>query len=349
LSKMVRFSDIDGIRDKPESQTKKTDHESEAGEFRLADAETRAEKIDDEEFVAESAGLEVGALYEKIIGKALETKNRVLNSQGLSPSAMLSDLHHIIDKQLIDALYEYAMADEADYDEFVVQNVDVTFAALKIGVGMDYDNRKLLELGLAAFFHNVGIYQVPEHILRKESRLDKSEVEMIREHPEVGAKILSGLESKYSWLVDVVLQVHERSDGSGYPKGLKGPEISELASIIGLMDMYVAMIKKRPYRDRILPPNAVKYIIKEAKEQFPPRILKVFLNQISLFPVNTYVRLNNKSIGRVIATDENQPLRPTIILLYDGLGEKVGRRKGVNLASNPLLYIVDCLDEKGLD
>jgi HD-GYP domain-containing protein (c-di-GMP phosphodiesterase class II) len=348
LSKMVRFSDIDGIRDKPESQTKKTDYESEAGEFRLADAKTRSEKMGDEEFAAESAGLEVGALYEKIIGKALETKNRVLNSEGLSPSPILSDLRHIIDKQLIDALYEYAMTDEADYDEFVVQNVDVTFAALKIGVGMDYDNRKLLELGLAAFFQNVGIYQVPEHILKKEGPLDKPEVEVIQQHPEVGAKILSGLGSKYGWLVDVVLQVHERSDGSGYPKGLKGPEISELASIIGLMDMYVAMIKKRPHRDRVLPPNAVKYIVKEAKEQFPPRILKVFLNQISLFPVNTYVRLNNKSIGRVIATDENQPLRPTIMLLYDGLGEKVGRRKSVNLASNPLLYIVDCLDEKGL-
>ena len=349
MSKMVRFSDIDGIRDKPESQTKKTDHGSEAGELRLADAETRFEKIGDEEFVAESADPEVGALYEKFIGKALETKNRVLNSQGLSPSPILSDLHHVIDKQLINGLYGYAMAYEADYDEFVIQNVDVTFAALKIGAGLEYDNRKLLELGLAAFFQNVGIYHIPEHVLKKEGRLDKSEVEMIRQHPGVGAKILAGLGSQYGWLADVVLQVHERSDGSGYPKGLKGPEISELASIIGLMDMYVAMIRKRPYTDRILPPNAVKYIIKEAKEQFPPRILKVFLNQISLFPVNTYVRLNNKSIGRVIATDKNQPLRPTILLLYDGLGEKVGRRESVNLASQPLLYIVDCIDEKGLD
>jgi HD-GYP domain-containing protein (c-di-GMP phosphodiesterase class II) len=346
---MVRFSDIDGIRDKTEGQNKRSEHESEAGEFRLDEMEMGAEKAETEGFAGESAAPEVAALYEKLIGKALEIKNRVLSSQGLSPSPILSDLHQIIDKRLIDALYEHAMADEADYDEFVVQNVDVTLAALKIGAGMGYDTRKLLELGLAAFLQNVGIYQIPEHVLKKEGRLDKSEVEMIRRHPEVGAEILSGLGSRYSWLVDVVLQVHERSDGSGYPNGLKGPEISELASIIGLMDMYVAMIKTRPYRERILRPDAVKYIIKEAKAQFPPKILKVFLNEISLFPVNTYVRLNNKSIGRVIATDKKQPLRPTILLLYDGLGERVGKRETVNLVGNPLLYIVDCIDEKGLD
>jgi HD-GYP domain-containing protein (c-di-GMP phosphodiesterase class II) len=346
---MVRFSDIDGIRDKAEGQVKKADHESEADEFRLDERETYAEETAPEAFLGESVGPEVAGLYEKLIGKALETRNRVLNDQGLSPSPILSDLHDIINKQLIDALYEYAMSDEADYDQFVVHNVDVTLASLKIGVGMGYDTRKLLELGLAAFLQNVGLYRIPEQVLNKEGKLDKSEVEMIRKHPEVGAKILMGLGSKYSWLVEVVLQVHERSDGSGYPKGLKGPEISELASIIGLMDMYVAMIKKRPYRDKMLRPDAVKYIIKEAKRQFPPRILKIFLNQISLFPVNTYVRLNNKSIGRVISTDKTQPLRPTIMILYDGLGQKVSRQENVNLAANPLLYIVDCIDERRLD
>jgi HD-GYP domain-containing protein (c-di-GMP phosphodiesterase class II) len=346
---MVRFSDIDGIRDKAGGPDTKAGHKSEASEFRLDDARPRAGEPSSEEFAAENAGLQVAGLYEKFIGKALETRNRVLNNQSLSPSSVVSDLHHIVNNQFLDALYEHAMSGEPDYDELVVQNVNVTLASLKIGAGMGYDSRKILELGLAAFFQNVGMYRIPENILKKEGRLDKSEVEIIRKHPEVGAEILSGMGSKYSWLVEVVLQVHERSDGSGYPKGLKGPEISEMASVIGLMDMYVAMINKRPYRDKILRPNAVKYIIKEAKGQFPPRILKVFLNEISLFPVNTYVRLNNKSIGRVISTDKKQPLRPIIMLLYDGLGEKVGRRETVNLANNPLLYIVDCMDERRLN
>ena len=346
---MVRFSDISGITEKTVGQEKSSDRKSEADEFRFGDMQADAETSATEGLYANGTSPEVASLYEKFVGKALEIRNSVLSGQDLNPSPILTDLNHAIKNDFIDVLYEYAMSDEADYDEVVVQNVDVTFASLKIGTGMGYDTRKLLELSLAAFLQNVGMYEVPEHILKKQGKLDKSELEMIRGHPEASAKILSRLGSRYDWLAQVASQVHERSDGSGYPRGLKGPEISELASIIGLMDTYVAMIKKRPYRDRMLRPNAVKYIIKEAKGQYPPKVLKVFLNQISLFPVSTYVRLNNKSIGRVISTDKNQPLRPTIMLLYDGLGEKVEKREIVRLADNPLLYIVDCVDERELD
>lgn len=346
---MVRFSDINGIRDKTAGQEKSSDLKSEADEFRFGNMQTEAEEFATEGVYANGSSPEVASLYEKFIGKALEIRNSVLSSQDLNLSPILTDLNHIIKNDLIDALYEYAMSNEADYDEVVVQNVDVTFASLKIGMGMGYDTRKLLELGLAAFLQNVGIYEVPEHILKKQGKLEKSELEMMKGHPEASAKLLSRLGSRYDWLAEVASQAHERSDGSGYPRGLKGPEISELASIIGLMDTYVTMIKKRPYRERMLGPNAVKHIIQEAKGQFPPKVLKIFLNQISLFPVSTHVRLNNKSIGRVISTDKNQPLRPTIMLLYDGLGEKVGKREIVRLADNPLLYIVDCVDEKDLD
>ncbi len=74
----------------------------------------------------------------------------------------------------------------------------------------------------------------------------------------------------------------------------------------------------------------------------------VFLNQISLFPVETYVRLNNKSIGQVLSTDQKQPLRPTIQLLYDGLGNRMEKQEVVRLSENPLLYIIDSIHEKDL-
>lgn len=168
------------------------------------------------------------------------------------------------------------------------------------------------------------------------------------QHPNVSFQILSKLGRRYGWLAEVALQVHERADGSGYPKGLEGEEIREMASIVGLIDTYVAMTEEKPYRDRFLQSHAVNFIIKETKKFFPPRILKIFLNQISLFPVNSYVRLNNQSIGRVVSTDENQPLRPTLEILYDGLSNKIAGRGFIRLADNPLLYIIESIDEKGL-
>ena len=171
---------------------------------------------------------------------------------------------------------------------------------------------------------------------------------VIRNHPEVSYQILARLGRGYEWLAEVALQVHERSDGSGYPKGLEEADISELAAIIGLIDTYVAMIKNRPYRDKFVQTDAIKFIIKEAKDLFPARILKVFLNQISLFPVNTLVRLNNKSIGRVVSTDKSQPLRPTIELMYDTHGNRLQTREFVRLADNPLLYIIESINDSEL-
>jgi len=104
------------------------------------------------------------------------------------------------------------------------------------------------------------------------------------------------------------------------------------------------MIKKRSYREKFVPPDAIKFILKAGKSLFPPKVVKTFLTHISLFPVNTYVRLNNKSIGRVISTDKNQPLKPKIELLYDSQGKKIEKRTIIRLSENPLLYILNSVN-----
>jgi HD-GYP domain-containing protein (c-di-GMP phosphodiesterase class II) len=125
-------------------------------------------------------------------------------------------------------------------------------------------------------------------------------------------------------------------------------EVSEFASMIGLSDTYVAMTQNRPHRAKYMQTEAVKAIIESGKGKFPPRVFREFLDQISIFPVNTYVRLNNKCIGRVLSTDKAQPLRPTIELVYDGLGERTEKRKVIHLSKNSLLHIVEAVDETEL-
>lgn len=310
-------------------------------------------KVKDETVEKESpfiahARFEVVTYYEKFLERAMEIQEKVKRDQGISPSPILSDLHYVIDKDLIDELYEYAMSAPDDYEKMAVHSVDVTFVCMRIGKGMGYDTKSLLQLGLAAFLENVGMYKIPERILMKKGKLDPAEVERIRRHPEDSAAIRSQMGRRYEWLPETALQVHERADGSGYPRGLRGEEINEMAAIIGLTDIYVAMIKKRPYRDKYVQTDAVKFIIKQAKGLFSAKILKVFLNQISLFPVNTLVRLNNKSMGRVLSTDQHQPMRPTIELLYDSAGNKLGKRPIIKLSDNPLLYILESIAEDSL-
>jgi len=334
---MVRFSDIKGIRRRGAAD----DAGSWSSDFPNLEKPEPLEAV-----LSEQADPRIRSYYEKFVQTAMEVRDKVRSGQGISPSPILADLHYVVEHNLAEGLYAHAMSAPDHSGDAFMHSVEVMFASLLVGKGMGYETKRLLELGLAAFLENVGMYTIPDAVLQKQSKLDKSEVNRIRRHPEESYQILSRLGEKYSWLPETAIQVHERTDGTGYPNGIKGGEISELASVIGLVDTYVAMIRKKPYRDKFLQPDAVKFILKEAKKQFPTMILKTFLNQISLFPLNTYVRLNNKSIGRVVATEKNQPLRPTLEVVYDGLGNKLEKREIVRLSENPLLYVIETLDER---
>ncbi|MBN2124647.1 MAG: HD domain-containing protein [Deltaproteobacteria bacterium] len=344
---MVRFSDIVKLRDKATRDEKPEAKGPEEERLWFSDTQMLQIKegaVPDKAMPTDDARAMVAGFYEKFLERAQEIRERIKADKGISPSPILSDLHRIIEKNVADELYDYALSIPDDYDKMLVHTVDVTFAAMKVGKGMNYDTKRLLELGLAAFLENVGMYRIPDNVLNKEGKLNEIELKVIRNHPVESAEILSRLGSRYRWLAETALQVHERMDGTGYPKGLKGDEISELAYIVGLIDTYAAMIKNRPYREKFIQTDAIRSIISFAKGKFPPRILKVFLTQISLFPVNTYVRLNNKSIGRVVATNKDQPMKPMIEILYDGQGNRLQKREIIHLSENPLLYIVEGID-----
>jgi HD-GYP domain-containing protein (c-di-GMP phosphodiesterase class II) len=140
-------------------------------------------------------------------------------------------------------------------------------------------------------------------------------------------------------LAEVALQIHERADGSGHPNGLKGKEINKLASIIGLVNVYVEMTRDGHHGDNVDQTDAIKYIVDEAKNLFPRKVRKAFLDQVTLFPINSFVILNNQSIGRVLRTNKKWTLRPTIELLYNSQGDKLEQPKIIRLMENPLLYI----------
>jgi HD-GYP domain-containing protein (c-di-GMP phosphodiesterase class II) len=348
---MVRFSDIIRIDSKSlpcraPAEPAFEESKRRQGDPELRIAQQRGPAVDSHSF--EKMTAEAAAIYETLVKKASEVREKVLADEAVNPAPVLSDLKRMAEQDLIDRVYEHAVCRRGDYEQHLVHSVDVTVTSMKMSQSLGYDPQRQLNLGLCAFVENVGMYKIPENLLKKTEKLEDSERALIMEHPEMSSRILSRMGEEYRWVVDVALQVHERADGSGYPRGLEGPQISEFASIIGLADIYTALIRKRPNRDKLLEVEAIKFILKEAKGLFHHRILKAFLNEISLFPVNTYLRLNNKSTGRVTSTVRNQPLRPMVQLIYDGLGNKLEKKEIVRLSDNPLLYVTDYLKESEL-
>jgi len=144
--------------------------------------------------------------------------------------------------------------------------------ASELGLGADEAER----VYLAGLLHDIGKIGTPERILRKEGRLEPEEYRIIKQHPEVGYSILSGVH-KLGPILDVVLGHHERIDGKGYPRGLKGDEIPLLARIAGVADAFDAMTSDRPYRARMPLEQVRSEIERGIGAQFDERAARALL------------------------------------------------------------------------
>ncbi|HID95248.1 MAG TPA: HD domain-containing protein [Candidatus Latescibacteria bacterium] len=219
---------------------------------------------------------------------------------------------------------------------------DLTVLPIRIGMELNYDDEELISLGQASLLHDIGWIRMPPELIGKE-KLSDQEIEAVRKHPILGYEVLSEWEEKFPWMTKSVLQEHEREDGSGYPNGLKGQEIDEFAKIIGISDAYEDLIHGKglpPYR-------ALQQIMSMRNKQFSPRLVKALIQVLSVFPLESLVRLNTGEIGRVVEVSKLHPTRPTIKVLVDAQGKRVSEKRLINLEEEPMLYIADpALDEK---
>jgi len=115
--------------------------------------------------------------------------------------------------------------------------VNTMVYAVRIGLRIGYTRDKAAELALAAFLHDIGMFMIPEDITGKEGSLAKSKLALIGRHPEIGINLLFRFKNKFPWLTRAVYEHHERENGQGYPRGIKGDDIAEIR-IIGICDSY---------------------------------------------------------------------------------------------------------------
>ncbi len=142
--------------------------------------------------------------------------------------------------------------------------------ALELGITLD----DIEELGQAAGLHDVGKIQVPDEVLRKEGPLTIAERLRVQEHAEIGARLVSALDSDR--ITGAVLHHHERWDGGGYPRGLAGEAIPLFARVIAVADSFDAMTSTRPYRAGISRERAVEALRRGAGRQFDPAVVDAF-------------------------------------------------------------------------
>jgi diguanylate cyclase (GGDEF)-like protein len=141
-------------------------------------------------------------------------------------------------------------------------------------LGLDRDAMKRLELG--ALFHDIGKIGIPSEILQKPGPLTAEEFEIVKEHPELGEKILAPID-RLADVRPIVRACHERWDGLGYPDGKVGVDIPLEARIVLVCDAFHAMATDRPYRARLDPAEAVRRLVEASGSQFDPTVVNVFV------------------------------------------------------------------------
>ncbi len=221
--------------------------------------------------------------------------------------------------------------------------VNTAFISLELGKGFNYSQEKLAELFCAAFFHDIGLVNLRD-IVNKRARLTPDEFIVVKEHPSKGIEILNKMGGEFSpGMAEVIAQEHERVDGSGYPKGARDNQISEFSLIVAVADVYEALTHARPYRNRLSPPKAMNEIL-NLKNQFSVRVIKIMLERVGIFPVGTWVKLNTKETGIVVKVNQGLPLRPAVQVMFAENGAKLLGPKVVDLASNLLISVEECME-----
>ncbi|MGQ0812662.1 MAG: HD-GYP domain-containing protein [Nitrospiraceae bacterium] len=226
--------------------------------------------------------------------------------------------------------------------------VNVAILTTKVGIGLGYYGTELGRLAFAGLMHDIGLFAVPQSLLTKAGRLTAEERGIVERHPELGYRLIEQLGRDYEWLAEVVRQAHERWTGQGYPRNLKGRQINEFAQIIGVVDVFDALVSPRPYRRRLLPHEAVRELLITERSAFPREVVKALVEQLSVYPLGTTVRLNTGDVGVVTRTNPSYPLRPVLSLSHGSERTSVHARL-LDLSLTPHVSIIETIDPPAMD
>ena len=234
-------------------------------------------------------------------------------------------------------------------DFLYAHSVNASILATNLGFAFGYGRSELINLCVSSLVHDIGYLKLSQETINKPSKLTKEEFKLVKKHTIYGVELLSRIEGIPECASEVVHQHHERADGSGYPDGKRGDEISDYAKIVAIAEVYEAITHPRPYRrEKIIPYQAVKTIVQTEKNSFAPDLVKVFLNSVSPYPPGSFVLLNNGIIGRVISINKTLPLRPVVETFFDADGRPPEKPSRIDLAKAPAVHIDKALDENDL-
>jgi HD-GYP domain-containing protein (c-di-GMP phosphodiesterase class II) len=216
--------------------------------------------------------------------------------------------------------------------------LQVSIYMMVFGRFLQLEREQIQTLGLLGLLQDVGKTRLPEALLAKrEEELSAEESDMLKKHAELSAHMLGvtpGLPPKFAPLA---LLHHERQDGKGYPRALKGYQIGLYGSIAAICDGYDALLAPPPSGEGRSSSAAVSLLLKDRGTAYHGPLVEQFIRCMGSFPVGTLVELTSGEVGVVVAEHLLQRIKPKVMLVLDRAGLRVPPGRIIDLAVNPAL------------
>ena len=251
----------------------------------------------------------------KIMTEAVKTMQALMEDVKLGKQIEIKQVEHIVEnmtdsifhnKDALISLSRIKQKDEYTY----MHSLSVCALLIAFADQMNFNYTTIHAVGVGGLLHDIGKVKIENKILNKKGALSEEEFEEMKEHVKHGCLLMEqGLEIAET-SVWVTAQHHERLNGTGYPGGLKGGEISNFGQMAAIVDVYDALTSDRCYRDKMHPTEALRKLFEWSDSYFNKELVEQFIRCVGIYPVGSLVRLASDLFAVVLDHNEKSLLHP---------------------------------------
>ncbi|MBQ0166199.1 MAG: HD-GYP domain-containing protein [Treponema sp.] len=257
--------------------------------------------------------------YDELYNATVEKIASVFNSYRKKIPVSRSDVDEISEDvfNMVEKEQTLAMAyimNKGCNDGYASSALNIAIISATVAFHMQIPRQRILMLITAALLHDIGMMQIPESVVNKKNMLTSQEFEQLKLHTLYSERFVSDTLLFPREVSNIVMQHHERWDGSGYPNGRKGKEIDTGARILAVADTFEALLGKKPYHDAIISYEAMKTLLAESGTHFDSEVMTAFVQTMGVYPVGSIVQLSDGSVAKVIEASLDAPFQPVVKL-----------------------------------